>query len=125
MSVESVAGPWHGPLEFSLQFSRHDGHVVVAVHGELDVFSAPTLRERLSDLIECQGNLSIVVDLGSTTFIDVRGLAVLVDAHGWLRRRGGELLLSGPRRSATKLFEVTGLNRILAIVPAAPTLRVL
>lgn len=116
MWIENGAGPWPEPLEFLLQFSRQDGHVIVAVHGELDAFSAPTLRERLSDLIECQGNLSLVVDLGSTTFIDSSGLAVLAKAHTWLQARGGELRLARPRRSAIKVLEITGLSRMLTIV---------
>jgi stage II sporulation protein AA (anti-sigma F factor antagonist) len=73
------------------------------------------LQQRLSDLIEAQGNLSIVVDLRSMTFIDSRGLTVLVRAHEWLQARGGALLLSGPRRSAHKVLQITGLSRILTI----------
>lgn len=91
---------------------------MVAVHGELDCFTAPTLHERLADLIEFQGNLSVVVDLASATFIDSSGAEVLMAAHDWLRKRGGELHVAMPRRSALKLFEITGLDRVLTIVPA-------
>lgn len=92
--------------------------MAVAVHGELDAYTAPTLGERLSDLIECQGNMSVVVDLRSTTFIDSSGLSALVAAHKWLRERGGELRLSGPGRSTVRLLEITGLDRILTVDPA-------
>lgn len=118
MSTENSNGFCREPLDFSLEFSRHDRHVAVVVHGELDASTAPTLRERLSDLIECQGNLSVVVDLAATTFIDSTGLSVLVTAHKWLRARGGELRLAGPRRSTAKVLEITGLSRILTVVPS-------
>ena len=116
LSNENSFEPWPQRPVFSLQFSRQDAHVLVAVEGELDADSAPMLRQRLSDLIEAQGNLSIVVDLRSTSFIDSSGLTVLVTAHGWLQARGGQLRLSGPRRSAYKVLQITGLSRILTIV---------
>ncbi len=103
------------PFEFSLQFSRHNGHVVVAVDGELDSYTGPLLQDRLADLIESQGNLSVVVDLSSMTFVDSSGLTALVAAHRWLQSRGGELILSRPTKSTMKVLEITGLNRVLAI----------
>ncbi len=116
LSNESGFAPWPQPPVFSLRFSRQDAHVLVAVQGDLDADSAPMLRQRLSDLIESQGNLSIVVDLRSTTFIDSSGLTVLVTAHKWLQARGGELRLLGPRRSAHRILQISGLSRILTIV---------
>lgn len=103
------------PAPFSLTFSRNQHRVVVAVHGELDCSTGPTLHERLADLIEFQGNLSVVVDLTSTTFIDSSGIEVLVTAHRWLRKRGGRLHLAVPRGSVLKVFEITGLDRVLTI----------
>lgn len=116
LSNENSFEPWPEPPEFSLRFYRQDAHVLVAVEGELDADSAPMLRQGLSDLIESQGNLSVVVDLRSMTFIDSSGLTVLVTAHKWLQARGGELRLSGPRRSAHRVLQISGLSRILTIV---------
>ncbi len=117
LSNENGFEPWPERPEFSLQVSRQGAHVVVAVQGELDADSEPMLRQWLSDLIESQGNLSIVIDLRSTTFIDSGGLTVLVSAHKWLQARGGQLRLFGPRRSAHKVLQITGLHRLLTIVP--------
>jgi anti-sigma B factor antagonist len=116
LSNENAFELWPERPEFALQFSRQDAHVLVAVEGELDADSAPMLQQRLSDLIESQGNLSIVVDLRSTTFIDSSGLTVLVTAHNWLQARGGQLRLFGPRRSAHKVLQISGLHRLLTIV---------
>ena len=104
LSNDNGSQPWPERPVFSLRFSRRDAHVLVEVQGELDADSAPMLRQRLSDLIESQGNLSIVVDLRSTTFIDSSGLTVLLTAHEWLQARGGQLRLSGPRRPAHKVL---------------------
>jgi anti-sigma B factor antagonist len=100
---------------FSVQFRRVGGTVVVAVAGELDMYTAPTLRERLVDLVENQGCLFVVVDIGAVSFVDSSALAVLIGAHRRLRDRGGELRVSGPTNGVYKVFEITGLARELTI----------
>lgn len=104
-----------GSDNFSLSFSREDGGVVVGVAGELDCATAAVLDERLQDLLADQGNLRIVIDLADMTFVDSSGLSVLVATYQGLRARGGELSLRRPRPSTRKVFEITGLSRVLPI----------
>jgi anti-sigma B factor antagonist len=108
----------HGRSDFSLAFSRALGKVVVHVHGVLDARTAPVLRQRLADLVQAQGNLSVVLDLRDMPFIDHRGVAVLAETHAWLEAKGGEFVLSGPSPEARRQLEPTGLRKCLRIVPA-------
>lgn len=101
--------------DFSLTFTRDSGAVVVGVSGELDCATASILEERLEDLLSDQGNLSIVLDLSDMTFVDSTGLAVFVTAYRHLHERGGSLLLRRPSASTWKVFETTGLDRVLPI----------
>lgn len=105
-------------VDFTLAFSRSLGRVIVHVHGSLDGDTAHELRERLIDMIDGQGNLQVVVDVRATTFIDSAGFRVLVDALNRIRRRGGELVVSGPTRTVTRAFEVAGLDEVFVMTPA-------
>jgi anti-anti-sigma factor len=59
-------------------YRRHGREVLLEVHGELDICTAPQLRRGLACLIHEQGNLSIVLDLKGLTFMDASGVSVLM-----------------------------------------------
>lgn len=101
--------------DFSLTFARDSEAVVVGVVGELDCATGPTLEDRLEDLIENQGNRTLVIDLTDMTFVDSSGLSVLVGAYRRLRQRGGDLSLRHPSASTRKVFGITGLDKVLPI----------
>ena len=102
-------------VPFQVVVSRDMGTVVVTVRGELDTYTAPRLRHELKGLIDDQGNLAVVVDLGEMTFIDSSGLAVLVDGLKRMRLHGGRLTLSNPNRNTAKVLEISGLDRVFTI----------
>lgn len=102
---------------FSVHYSRDDSQVVVHVAGELDAATAPCLQKALAGVVDDQGNLSVLVDLGGMTFIDSTGLSVLVRAWEKLRLKGGELALANPSPSALKVFHVVGVTDIFKITP--------
>ncbi|HET9443027.1 MAG TPA: STAS domain-containing protein [Acidimicrobiales bacterium] len=112
--IESADAPLTAlPADFSLTFSRNAGSVVVRVAGELDSYTAAMMRERLADVIDGQGNLSIVVDLEEVSFLDSTGLSTVVRAYQRLRMRGGSLTVARPSPAARKIMEMTGLDRLL------------
>ena len=94
---------------FWVSFARLDGQVRVSVSGDLDGRSAEQLRDALFDLIEGQGNLSIVLDLAGVTFIDSSGLEALTLALSWTRSRGGTMTLARAPVDAVTLFQTAGL----------------
>src|SRR4051812_14592177 len=95
--------------QLTLRFSRDGGAVVIDVAGELDCSTAGALRERLVDVIDGQGSVSVIVGLGGMTFIDSTGIGVLVGANRRLRARGGSLSLLNPTSSVNKVLKLTGL----------------
>src|SRR4051794_41610591 len=79
------------PPEFSLTTdSIDDQRHVVAVAGEIDLFTAPELKSALGEALEA-GHTRIVVDLTNTSFLDSTALGVLIGAVKRLPARGGGL----------------------------------
>lgn len=76
-----------------MEYRRDGTDVVVEVHGEVDLVTAPQFRHGLMAVIDDQGNLSVVVDLTHLTFIGSIGLTVLVQARKRLLAKHGHLAL--------------------------------
>jgi len=94
---------------------RDDGGVpMVAVEGEVDVATAPSVRDELYRLIEAGAN-RVVMDLSGMDFIDSTGLGVFVGALKRAREGGGGIELRGLKPSARKVFEITGLDSAFTI----------
>jgi anti-sigma B factor antagonist len=89
---------------------------VISLSGEVDLYTAPEFKQQLLEVIG-QGAKEIVVDLTETTFIDSTTLGVLVGGIKRLRPNDGELSLVCSERNITKIFEITGLDRVFTIHP--------
>lgn len=94
---------------------RDDGDLVhVAVRGELDVATAPTLREHLLATVE-RATGPVVVDLLGVTFIDSTALGVLIGAKDRADQRDIDLRLVVEEARIMKIFEITGLTELFSI----------
>jgi anti-sigma B factor antagonist len=87
---------------------------VIALAGEVDLYTAPEFKQQLLDVIG-QGAKEVVIDFSDTTFIDSTTLGVLVGGVKRLRTNGGQLSLVCSDRNITKIFEITGLDRVFTI----------
>ena len=93
-----------------------DGVTVAELSGELDLASAPDLREQLLGLLR-PGAGRLVLDLSRVTFCDASGLAVLVGASHRARVLGGFLRLAAVSPPTARVLHITGLHRHLSIYP--------
>ena len=91
-----------------------DDVYVISLSGEVDLYTAPEFKQQLLEVI-AQGGKDVIVDLSSTTFIDSTTLGVLVGGVKRLRTNEGRLSLVCSDRNITKIFEITGLDRVFTI----------
>ncbi len=94
-----------------------DEVLIVAVRGELDLYTAPDLRSLLLGAIQ-EGRSAVVLDLRETTFLDSTALGVIIAAMKALRIRSGRLVLVNDRTSIAKTLAITGLDHLLAVEAA-------
>lgn len=88
--------------------------IVVTVTGEVDVYTAPKLKDELVGLIE-EGKNQIVVDLEGVEFMDSSGLGVLVGALRRLKEREGTLALVCTKGPVLRILSITGLNKVFPV----------
>lgn len=89
---------------------------VVEVEGEVDMFTAPKLREALVQLVD-GGSYRIVVDLEGVSFMDSTGLGTLVGGLKRVKEHEGSLALVCSSRPVMRVLTITGLNNVFPIHP--------
>jgi anti-sigma B factor antagonist len=100
-----------------LHVTASGGYTVVEVGGEIDLASAPQLRDCLHQTIDA-GSRQLVVDLRQVSFIDSEGLGVLVGARRHLLRYGhhdGGIQLVGANGLVLRVLRVTGLDGVFPL----------
>lgn len=92
------------------------GTTIAEPAGELDIASAPALREQLLSLLR-PGSSRLVIDLSKVSICDANGLAVLVGVGRQARLLGGFLRLAALSPQANRVLHITGLHRHLPVSP--------
>ncbi len=101
-------------MDLLVQLEERDGWAVARASGDLDLTTAPRLREQLVQIV-AEGQPRIVLDLQAVEFIDSTGLGVLVGVLKRTRSQGGDLRLVSQRAGLRKLLELTTLDRALPL----------
>lgn len=93
------------------------GHRTLAPFGDLDLATAPALRE---DLVQAssEGPTLVVLDLERVEFLDSVGLSVIIGGHKRLQHQGSRLHLAGARALVRR---VLGLTRVDSMIPTYDT----
>ena len=92
-----------------------NGNLVVRLVGEIDLDRAPEARRLLLDCVK--RSKDVLVDLSAVTYIDSSGIASLVEALQWAKRRGTDLCLIAVSPEALRVFELARLDKVFAIHP--------
>jgi anti-sigma B factor antagonist len=96
------------PPELRVALTDAAGRCVLAITGELDIGSAPTLRDALLGLLARDDVPDVWLDLSGVSFLDSSGLAVLLmGARRW-KAEGRRLVLTRPTRVARRVIDLTG-----------------
>lgn len=101
-------------MDLALSTRDEGDRTVVQVTGEVDVYTAPKLREQLVSLVDA-GRYHIVVDMESVEFLDSTGLGVLVGGLKRVRTHDGTLRLVCTQERILKIFRITGLTKVFPI----------
>lgn len=102
-----------GTIELEIETRQEGDWTVLATVGELDLYTAPRLRDEVLASVE-RGDHRIAIDLNGVGFIDSTGLGILVACLKRVRERDGTLVLISPETSPLRrLLSLTGLEQVL------------
>jgi anti-sigma B factor antagonist len=101
-----------------------NGGLVVHVQGQVDLYVAPDLKERLVEAID-RADGRVIVDVTGSTFLDSTAVSTLVSAHRRAARRGGRVVLVNTSDAIARTLSITGLDGMLDVVDSVAEARAL
>jgi anti-sigma B factor antagonist len=99
-----------------LETSARDGHVVVALRGELDVSGAAGVEAAIAAAVV--PGQSLIIDMSALDFLDCASLAALLRVQGLARSFGGDVVLAAPPRRARRLLVLSGQDQVFWVHPS-------
>jgi anti-sigma B factor antagonist len=105
-------------VDLTLATNVVEGATIIAVGGEIDVYTAPKLRDKITELV-ADGVYDIIVDMEAVEFLDSTGLGVLVGGLKKVRAHDGSLQLICTQDRLLKIFRITGLAKVFVIHDSA------
>jgi anti-sigma B factor antagonist len=113
----------HAPEEPIVETGRLETEVrrtgdcpVLAIKGEIDVYSAPDFKQAVVGLID-DGTRHVILDMSDVTYMDSSGFSTLLSATKRLRPEGGALHLVGTRPTVQRILHLTRLDTVLELHP--------
>jgi anti-sigma B factor antagonist len=103
-------------ISLAVERSRVDGYELLEVEGELDIATAPRMIAALNEAF-VELSTPLVVDLSSVDFMDSTGLALLMNAHRRVRRRGQGFAIVCPGGPISRVFEIADMVESLHVCP--------
>ena len=101
-------------MDLSLSTRTVGDRTVVKVGGEIDVYTAPKMREQMVELVN-DGSYHLVVDMEGVDFLDYTGIGELVGGLKSVRANEGSLRLVCNQERILKIFRITGLTKVFPI----------
>ncbi len=100
---------------FTVDSTRiRDSLGLVTLSGEVDIYTAPRLKEHMLELFEV-GVRDMIVDLSEVTFIDSTALGVLIGGVRRVSDADGTMALVVATRPVERILKVTGLDQVFTI----------
>ncbi|WP_157248476.1 STAS domain-containing protein [Nonomuraea typhae] len=106
-------------MELKVSTRSHAGHALVAIAGEIDLYTAPRLQQEFTKLLQ-DGPKRVVIDMSLVEFCDSTGMNVLLSALKRVKEQGGRLDVAAPRPAVRKILQVTGLDSVFTVHDEVP-----
>lgn len=102
-------------MELQISKEMKGNTAVISVQGEVDMYNAPGLKEKVLAVMEQEGLKMMVLDLREVDYIDSTGLGILIGFRRRMIEGGGEMRVVIRSKRMKRLFEVTGLAKVFGV----------
>ncbi len=96
----------------------HDGRLTIALSGEIDHHRAKGYIQSIAGKIEAYNPNICILDFQDVSFMDSSGIAVVINALRCMARIEGKLMLSGLGNQPMKVFQTSGIDKLVEIKEA-------
>ena len=92
-----------------------DGHLTIALSGEIDHHSAKRYINTITSKIEVYSPKHCILDFQEVTFMDSSGIAVVINALRLMKKMNGSVSLTGLQDQPMKVFRASGIDKLVSI----------
>jgi len=100
-------------MSLQVELEQHRNTLIVRLRGELDHHTADIVRFKIEDALLRGRCHHVVLNLQELSFMDSSGLGVVLGRYKSVSSRGGKLVVCGAQPAVKRLFELSGLLKIL------------
>lgn len=104
-------------MQIEVTARRLGDHLLLGVHGDVDLATSPTLRSHLMKALLRRSR--VVTDLSAVEFMDATGWSALCEGHRRAAELGGSLRLASPQRIVRRLLAITALDQRIPVYSTA------
>lgn len=108
----------------SEEVEYHDHIYVYKSIGDIDLYKCPELKSNVQEKM-LEGYRFVIINLKASSYIDSSAIGTLIQISGWLKRRGGELIVSDLRDSVKKVFSITRLESHIRVADTEEAARLI
>ena len=101
-------------MNLTIDTEQEHDRTVLFLSGELDIYTAPNLKEKLVPLVE-QKDAMVEIDMDEVNYMDSTGIGVFIHALKTAKQSGSKMKLTNLQEKTLRLFEITGLDEVLDI----------
>ncbi|MEY4480020.1 MAG: anti-sigma factor antagonist [Bacillota bacterium] len=105
-------------MSLKMQTERIEHTLIVRLQGELDHHTAEKVKSHLEEQIAMNTFTHMLINLNELTFMDSSGLGVLIGRYKQIMERGGQMVVSDVHPSIYRIFEMSGLFKIISVHPS-------
>ena len=98
-----------------IKFDKRDDKLIVSLIGELDHHSAEEVRVKIDDRIDRDNIKKVILNFSGVTFMDSSGIGVVIGRYKKIQNRSGKLCVSDINRTVNKVFEISGMYKIIDV----------
>jgi len=98
----------------NIQITRTETETIIAVEGEVDLYSSPELRKAVLKAVPKSGG-GLAIDLGGVSYMDSSGVATLVEGLRSAKKHDKSFVLVGPSSAVMKVLELARLDRVFDV----------
>jgi anti-anti-sigma factor len=109
---------------FRIEVRNAPDRIVLCLHGELDLASAPQLAQEIENAAADATTTMVVLDLKELRFVDSTGLRIVLAANERAQERGQEFALTRGSQQVERLLSITGVDEHLKIIASPDELLV-
>jgi stage II sporulation protein AA (anti-sigma F factor antagonist) len=102
-----------------ISFAHEGRNLITRIDGEIDHHTVDMFKAKIEKEFDRANAKNIVFDFENVEFMDSSGIGMIIGRYKKASERGGSVSAFGIRKDVLRIFEMSGLHKIITIYGTA------